>query len=65
MNRIGEEARGLWTDERATGAPMLAGQPATPCDYRHCDGPLCSRMTSVVNQRIPASFSLHPARPDD
>ena len=65
---------------------MLAGQPATRYDCRHCDGPLCSRMTSFVvprgdrwlalesrsegglirvNQRILASFSLHPARPGD
>jgi hypothetical protein len=44
---------------------MLAGQPATRCDYRHCDGPLCSRMTSFVNQRILASLSLQPARPGE
>jgi hypothetical protein len=30
---------------------MLAGQPATRYDYRHCDGPLCSRMTSFVIPR--------------
>lgn len=48
-----ESARrhGLWTDERATGAATLAGQPATRYDYRHCDGPLCSRMTSFVISR--------------
>lgn len=27
---------------------MLAGQPATRRDYRHCGGPPCSRMTSLV-----------------
>lgn len=48
-----ESARrhGLWADERATGAATLAGQPGTRYDYRHCDGPLCSRMTSFVIPR--------------
>ena len=34
-----------------TEATTLAGQPATRYDCRHCDRPLCSRMTSFIVAR--------------
>jgi hypothetical protein len=42
---------GLWADEAPTGPATLAGQPGTRYDYTHCDGPICSRMTSFVVPR--------------
>ena len=37
---------------------MLAGQPATHCDYRQCGGPLRSRMTSLVILRLDRWLAL-------
>lgn len=44
-------ARGLWVDEEPTATLTLAELPALRYDYTHCDGPLCSGITSFVVER--------------
>lgn len=41
-------SRGLWAGHEPSGAAELGGRPGRLYDYRHCDGPFCSRMKSYV-----------------
>lgn len=45
-----EEAahRGLWFGESPVGTATLDGVEGRRYEYRHCDGPFCSRMVSFV-----------------
>ncbi|MGD8494565.1 MAG: hypothetical protein PVF05_00140 [Gemmatimonadales bacterium] len=45
-----EEAahRGLWFGESSVGPAKLGGVEGRRYEYRHCDGPFCSRMVSFV-----------------
>lgn len=42
------EGRGLWFGETPTGPARLGGLGASLYEYRHCDGPFCSRIVSYV-----------------